>query len=32
MLCRCLALELAPNGILVNELAPGTVNAGLKAG
>jgi len=29
MLCRCLALELAPNGILVNELAPGTVNAGL---
>ena len=29
MLCRCLALELAPNNILVNELAPGTVNAGL---
>jgi len=29
MLSRCLALELAPNGILVNELAPGTVNAGL---
>ena len=29
MLCRCLALELAPNGILVNELAPGTVDAGL---
>ncbi|HTL16397.1 MAG TPA: SDR family oxidoreductase [Patescibacteria group bacterium] len=29
MLCRCLALELASNGILVNELAPGTVNAGL---
>jgi glucose 1-dehydrogenase len=29
MLCRCLALELAPKRILVNELAPGTVNAGL---
>lgn len=29
MLCRCLALELAPSGILVNELAPGSVNAGL---
>jgi len=29
MLCRCLALELAPSGILVNELAPGVVNAGL---
>jgi NAD(P)-dependent dehydrogenase (short-subunit alcohol dehydrogenase family) len=29
MLSRCLALELAPRGILVNELAPGIVNAGL---
>ena len=29
MLCRCLALELAPHKILVNELAPGCVNAGL---
>jgi len=29
MLCRCLALELAPKGILVNELAPGCVDAGL---
>lgn len=29
MLCRCLALELAPHGILVNEVAPGIVDAGL---
>jgi len=29
MLCRCMAAELAPHGILVNEIAPGYVNAGL---
>jgi glucose 1-dehydrogenase len=29
MLCQCLALELAPHRILVNEIAPGYVNAGL---
>lgn len=29
MLCKCLALELAPHDILVNEVAPGYVNAGL---
>ncbi len=29
MLCKCLALELAPHGILVNEVAPGYVDAGL---
>jgi NAD(P)-dependent dehydrogenase (short-subunit alcohol dehydrogenase family) len=29
MLCKCLALELAPHDILVNELAPGFVDAGL---
>jgi len=29
MLCKCLALELAPYNILVNELAPGYVEAGL---
>lgn len=29
MLCKCMALELAPNNILVNELAPGFVDAGL---
>ena len=29
MLCRCMALELAPHGILVNEVAPGYVDAGL---
>ena len=29
MLCKCMALDLAPNGILVNEVAPGYVNAGL---
>jgi glucose 1-dehydrogenase len=32
MLCRCMALELAPHGILVNEVAPGYVDAGLSAG
>ena len=29
MLCKCLALELAPHNILVNEIAPGYVHAGL---
>lgn len=29
MLCKCMALELAPHGILVNEIAPGYVNGGL---
>jgi glucose 1-dehydrogenase len=29
MLCRQLALHYAPNGIRVNEVAPGLVNAGL---
>jgi NAD(P)-dependent dehydrogenase (short-subunit alcohol dehydrogenase family) len=29
MLCRCMALELAPHDILVNEVAPGYVDAGL---
>ncbi len=29
MLCRCMALDLAPAGILVNEIAPGYVAAGL---
>jgi NAD(P)-dependent dehydrogenase (short-subunit alcohol dehydrogenase family) len=29
MLTQCLALELAAQGILVNEVAPGYVNAGL---
>jgi NAD(P)-dependent dehydrogenase (short-subunit alcohol dehydrogenase family) len=29
MLCKCMALELAPHGILVNEIAPGYVEAGL---
>jgi glucose 1-dehydrogenase len=29
MLCKCMALELAPHGILVNEIAPGYVDAGL---
>jgi glucose 1-dehydrogenase len=29
MLCRCMALQLADKGILVNEVAPGYVNAGL---
>nr|WP_295923106.1 SDR family oxidoreductase [uncultured Dyadobacter sp.] len=32
MLCQSMALELAPYGILVNEIAPGYVNAGLSAG
>ncbi|MBV9468215.1 MAG: SDR family oxidoreductase [Abitibacteriaceae bacterium] len=30
-LARCMALDLAPEGILVNEVAPGWVNAGLTA-
>jgi glucose 1-dehydrogenase len=29
MLCQCMALELAPQGILVNEVAPGYVDAGV---
>jgi glucose 1-dehydrogenase len=29
MLCKCMALEFADKGILVNEVAPGYVNAGL---
>ncbi|MBO9619591.1 MAG: SDR family oxidoreductase [Niabella sp.] len=29
MLCQCMALEFAPHGIRVNEMAPGYVNAGL---
>lgn len=29
MLCKCMALELAQHNILVNELAPGYVDAGL---
>jgi NAD(P)-dependent dehydrogenase (short-subunit alcohol dehydrogenase family) len=28
MLCRCMALDYAPHGILINEVAPGFVNAG----
>lgn len=31
MLCQCMALELAPHRILVNEIAPGYVEAGLSA-
>jgi NAD(P)-dependent dehydrogenase (short-subunit alcohol dehydrogenase family) len=31
MLCKCMALELAPHGIMVNEVAPGYVEAGLSA-
>jgi len=31
MLCKCMALELAPHNILVNEIAPGYVEAGLSA-
>ncbi len=29
ILCKCMALELAPHGILVNEIAPGYVDGGL---
>jgi glucose 1-dehydrogenase len=29
MLCQCMAMELAPHGILVNEIAPGVVIGGL---
>jgi NAD(P)-dependent dehydrogenase (short-subunit alcohol dehydrogenase family) len=29
MLCKCMAAELAPHNILVNEVAPGYVDAGL---
>ena len=29
MLCKCMALELAPHGIMVNEIAPGFVDGGL---
>ncbi len=29
MLCKCMALELAPHQIMVNEIAPGYVDAGL---
>jgi NAD(P)-dependent dehydrogenase (short-subunit alcohol dehydrogenase family) len=31
MLCKCMALDLAAHGILVNEIAPGYVDAGLSA-
>ena len=31
MLCKCMALDLAGDGILVNEVAPGYVDAGLSA-
>ncbi len=31
MLCRTMAVQLAPHGILVNEVAPGYVDAGLTA-
>jgi NAD(P)-dependent dehydrogenase (short-subunit alcohol dehydrogenase family) len=31
MLCKCMALDLAPHNILVNEVAPGYVDAGLSA-
>jgi glucose 1-dehydrogenase len=31
MLCKCMALELAKHAILVNEVAPGYVDAGLSA-
>ena len=31
MLCKCMAVDLAPHGILVNEVAPGYVDAGLSA-
>jgi glucose 1-dehydrogenase len=29
MLCKCMALELAPHGIMVNEIAPGYVDGGV---
>ncbi len=29
MLCQCMASDLAPHGVLVNEVAPGWVDAGL---
>ena len=29
MLCQCMALDLAPDGILVNEVSPGYVDAGV---
>ena len=32
MLCKCMAIDLARDGILVNEVAPGYVDAGLSAG
>lgn len=32
MLCKCMAADLASDGILVNEVAPGYVDAGLSAG
>src|ERR1043166_1699486 len=31
MAMQCFAIELAPHGILVNEIAPGIVDAGLSA-
>ena len=31
MVCKCMALDLAQHGILVNEVAPGYVDAGLTA-
>ena len=31
MLCKCMALDLAPHHIMVNEIAPGYVEAGLSA-
>jgi len=31
MMCRCMARDLAPEGILVNEVAPGNVDAGVTA-
>jgi glucose 1-dehydrogenase len=31
MLCKCMAMDLAPHGILVNEIAPGYVDAGVSA-
>ena len=29
MMSRCMAIELSPHGILVNEVAPGNVKAGM---